>query len=340
MSDNFAGALKTALDGKPLTREQARAALGTIMDGAATPGQIGALLAALKVRGETFDELVGFAQAMRARATPVRPKREPLLDTCGTGGDGSGSFNISTTVAFVAAGAGAAVAKHGNRSVSSRCGSADVLEALGVRTDISTKLMARCVEQAGVGFLFAPALHPAMKYASPVRRELGTRTVFNLLGPLSNPAGAKRQLLGVWSPALVPVVARALKELGADEAMVVSSKDGLDELSLGGVNVIAHLRQGRVAQTELDARSLGFRRRPLAALKGGSARENARISRGVLSGEAGAPREVVVLNAAAALIAAGIARDFADGLERAREALDSGRALEALERLKKLSHGR
>lgn len=335
----FLPILKKALDGKTLSRAEAREALGHVMDGKVTPAQIGALLAALKVRGETFEELVGFAQAMRARATPVRPKRKALLDTCGTGGDGSGTFNISTTVAFVAAGAGAAVAKHGNRSVSSKSGSADVLEALGVKTEVTPRLMARCVEEAGVGFLFAPALHPAMRHAAPVRRELGVRTVFNLLGPLSNPAGARRQLLGVWSPALVPVVARALKELGAERAVVVSSRDGLDELSLGGMNVVARLEKGRVEQTELDARSLGFRRRPLAALRGGSAQDNARITLAVLNGEPGAPREIVALNAAAALMAAGLAQGFADGLERARESIDSGRALGALETLKRLSNG-
>ena len=331
-------ALRRLLDGKSLSRAQAREAMSDVMDGRATPAQIAAFLAALRVRGETYEELVGFAQAMRARATRVRVRRRDLLDTCGTGGDGSGTFNISTTVAFIAAGAGAFVAKHGNRSVSSRCGSADVLEALGVRTDIGARAMARCVERAGVGFLFAPSLHPAMRHAAPVRRELGARTVFNLLGPLANPAGARRQLLGVYSPALVPVVARALEELGAQEAVVVSSKDGLDELSLGAVNVVAHLRRGRVSVRELDARSLGLARRRIDELRGGEPAKNARICLSVLQGDRGAAREVCLLNAAAALVAAGLAAGLARGLELAQRSIDDGAALHALQRLRRESH--
>ncbi len=261
----------------PLDRERARAAMGLIMDGAATPAQLGAFLAVLKVRGESFEELVGFARAMRERAIGVTVKRAPLIDTCGTGGDGSGTFNISTTAAFIAAGAGAAVAKHGNRSVSSRCGSADVLEALGVRTDAPPEIMARCVEEAGVGFLFAPALHPAMKNAAAVRRELGVRTVFNLLGPMSNPAGAPRQVLGVYSTALVPLLARVLAELGSVEAMVVSSRDGLDEFSLSAPSVVAHLKGGKITESEVDPAEVGLPRHPSSAYGGGDASENARI---------------------------------------------------------------
>ncbi len=331
--------LKALLDGKPLSRAQARDAMADIMDGRATPGQIGAFLAALRVRGETYEELVGFAQAMRARATRVRVKRRRLLDTCGTGGDGRGTFNISTTVAFIAAGAGASVAKHGNRSVSSKCGSADVLEALGVRTDVDARTMARCVERAGVGFLFAPSLHPALRHAAPVRKELAARTVFNLLGPLANPAGARRQLLGVYSPALVGVVARALKELGAEEAIVVASRDGLDELSLGASNVVAHLRNGKIAERELDARSLGLPARRVSALAGGDAARNARITLSVLEGEKGAAREVCLLNAAAAIVAAGLASRLEDGCALAESSIDEGEALHALQRLRRLSHG-
>ncbi|MBI3551303.1 MAG: anthranilate phosphoribosyltransferase [Elusimicrobia bacterium] len=336
----FPEVLKPLLEGKSLTRAQARAAMLSVMAGRATPGQIGAFLAALRVRGETSEEIVGFAQAMRERAVSVKVRRQPLLDTCGTGGDGAGTFNISTTVAFIAAGAGAAVAKHGNRSVSSRCGSADVLEALGVKTAVSPRLIARCVEEGGIGFLFAPALHPALRHAGPVRRELKTRTIFNLLGPLANPAGAPRQLMGVYAPHLVAVAAEALRELGSVEAVVVCSRDGLDEFSLGAPSVVAHVKAGKVRSYELDARSLGFARARLSALAGGSARDNAKILLRVLRGEKGPRRDVCLLNAAAALIAAGLAADWREGLERAAESIDGGRALSALETLRRLSHGR
>jgi anthranilate phosphoribosyltransferase len=336
----FIDLLKSILERRTLTRGQAKAAMSFVMNGAATPAQIGAFLGALRVRGETYEELVGFAQAMRERALKVKVRREPLLDTCGTGGDDSGTFNISTTVAFIAAGAGAAVAKHGNRSVSSRCGSADVLEALGVKTLITPALMARCVEEAGIGFLFAPSLHPALKHAGPVRQELRARTVFNLLGPMSNPAGAARQLMGVYAASLVPIVAKALAELGSVEAIVVSSRDGMDEFSLSATSVVAHVKRGKVRAYELDARELGFKRSGLAALKGGSASKNAKILRAVLHGERGPARDVSLLNAAAALIASGLAGDWKEGLERAAESIDSGRAATALGNLTRLSHAR
>ncbi len=339
MQGMFSDILKTLFDAKPLSRAQAREAMGILMDGKATPAQTGAFLAALRVRGETFEEVVGFAEAMRERALAVPVDREPLLDTCGTGGDGSGTFNISTTVAFIAAGAGAFVAKHGNRSVSSRCGSADVLEALGVSTDIKPERMARCIEEAGVGFLFAQALHPAMKNVGPVRKELGARTVFNLLGPLTNPARAKRQLLGVYSIALVPLVAKALKELGSEEVLVVSSKDGLDEISLGAPTVVAHLRAGKISEYELDPSSLGLPRHDLRSLGGGDAKTNARILEGVLKGEKGPARDISLANAAGAVLAAGLAGDLKEGVARAEEAIDSGKALKALEGLRKASHG-
>lgn len=311
--------------------------MNALISGEVTDAQAGAFLAALRVRGETVPELVGFAEAMRAKAVPVRPKRRPLIDTCGTGGDGSGTFNISTTVAFIAAGAGAAVAKHGNRAVSSRSGSADVLEALGVKTDVSPKTAAECVDVAGVGFLFAPSHHPAVARVGPVRRQLGARTVFNLLGPLSNPASAKRQLLGVYSTALVRPVADALKALGSVEALVVSSRDGLDELSLSAPSVVARLSKGKVTLEEFRPERLGLRRRPLSALAGGDAKKNAAITRAVLEGAKGAPREVCVLNAAAALIAAGIARDWREGLAAASASIDSGRAAASLALLVRLS---
>lgn len=333
----FAASLKRLLSGEPLDSVASRAAMNALIDGKVTDAQAGAFLAALRVRGETVPELVGFAEAMRARAVKVKPKRRPLIDTCGTGGDGSGTFNISTTVAFIAAGAGAAVAKHGNRAVSSRSGSADVLEALGVRTGVSSKLAAECVDVAGVGFLFAPTHHPAMAKVGPIRRQLGARTVFNLLGPLSNPAGAKRQLLGVYSTSLVAPLAEALKALGSEEAMVVASKDGLDEISLSAATVIAHLRGGRIKVTEFKPESLGLMRRPLSALAGGDAKKNAWITRAVLFGESGPAREVCLLNAAAALMVAGLAKNWKEGLAMAADSVDSGRAAASLAILRQLT---
>lgn len=333
----FPSALKRVLSGERLDAGAARAAMAALIGGGATDAQAGAFLAALKVRGETVDELVGFARATRAAAVAVKPKSKRLIDTCGTGGDGCGTFNISTTTAFVAAGAGAAVAKHGNRAVSSKSGSADVLEALGVRTDVPPRLAAECVDTAGVGFLFAPSLHPAFARLRGVRRELGARTVFNLLGPLSNPAGAKRQLLGVYSTELVRPLAEALKALGSEEAMVVASRDGLDELSLSAPSVVARLSKGRVSVEELKPARLGLKKRPLSALRGGDAKRNAAIARSILHGRKGAPREVVVLNAAAALIVAGIARNWREGLAAANASLDSGRAAASLAILAHLS---
>jgi len=335
--NQFAQSLKRLLAGETLDSLRARAAMNALIDGSVTDAQAGAFLAVLRVRGETVPELVGFASAMRARAIKVKPKRRPLLDTCGTGGDGSGTFNISTTVAFIAAGAGAAVAKHGNRAVSSRSGSADVLEALGVRTDVSAELAAECVDTAGVGFLFAPSHHPAVAKVGPIRRQLGARTVFNLLGPLSNPAGAKRQLLGVYSTSLVLPVAEALKALGSEEAMVVASIDGLDEISLSAPTVIAHLRNGRIKVTELKPESLGLMRRPLSALAGGDAKKNAWITRAVLFGESGPAREVCLLNAAAALMVAGLAKNWKEGLALAGDSIDSGRAAASLAILRQLT---
>ncbi len=335
---DFPGALKAVLEGRPLSRAEARAAMGALLKGRATDAQAGAFLAALRVRGETVPELVGFAEAMRAGARRVSVRRRPLLDTCGTGGDGCGTFNISTAVAFVAAGAGAIVAKHGNRAVSSRAGSADALEALGVRADLSPARAARCVERLGAGFLFAPVHHPGVGRLGPVRRQLGARTVFNLLGPLANPAGAHRQLLGVYATALVRPVAEALKALGAERALVVSSRDGLDEVSLSAPTVVARLSGGRVRVETVRPEDAGLRRRPLSALKGGDARRNAAIIRAVLSGRPGAAREVVLLNASAALQAAGLARGWRDGVLLAAASVDSGRARGVLSALARETH--
>ena len=333
MADAFSAALKRLLAAESLTRPAARAAMGAVLDGAATDAQVGAFLAALRVRGETVLEIVGFAEAMRARAKRVTVRRRPLLDTCGTGGDGAGTFNISTTVAFIAAGAGAAVAKHGNRAVSSRSGSADVLEALGVRTDLTPAQAAACVEKIGIGFLFAPTHHAGVARVAPIRRQLGARTVFNLLGPLCNPAGAPCQLICVYSTALVRPIAEALRMLGAQRALVVSARDGLDELTLSGVTVVATLSGGRVRIEEITPEDVGLKRRPLLALKGGDAKRNAEILRAVLAGTPGPAREASLFNAAAALRAAGLARDWREGLARAADSIDSGRALAALDAL-------
>lgn len=337
---DFQTFLKMLLAGGALTRAQSRAAMGAVLDGHATQAQVGAFLAALRVRGETVPEIVGFAEALRARALRVRVKRTPLLDTCGTGGDGAGTFNISTAVAFIAAGAGAAVAKHGNRAVSSRAGSADVLEALGVRTDLAPERVKALIEKIGIGFLFAPAHHPGVARVGPVRRQLGARTVFNLLGPLANPADAPHQVLGVYSLALVRPVAQALLALGGRRAFVVASRDGLDELSLSAPSVVARLSHGRVTVSEFRPEDAGFRRRPLSALKGGDAKRNAAILRGVLEGEPGAARDVCLLNAAAALQAAGLARSWREGAALAAQSIDSGRALTALSALVRESRGR
>ncbi len=333
MADAFSAALKRLLAGERLTRGEARSAMGAVLDGKATDAQVGAFLGVLRVRGETVPEIVGFAEAMRQRAKRVTVRRRPLLDTCGTGGDGSGTFNISTTVAFIAAGAGAAVAKHGNRAVSSRSGSADVLEALGVRTDLTPLQAAACIEKLGIGFLFAPSHHPGVARVGPVRRQLGARTVFNLLGPLCNPAGAPRQLMGVYATGLVKPVAEALKALGCERALIVAARDGLDELTLSGATVVATLSGGRVLVDEITPEKVGLKRRPLSSLKGGDAKTNARILRAVLAGEPGPAREAGLFNAAAALIAAGLARDWREGVARAADSIDSGRALGTLNAL-------
>ncbi|MBI5202762.1 MAG: anthranilate phosphoribosyltransferase, partial [Elusimicrobia bacterium] len=314
-------------------------AMDLLMTGSATSAQIGAFLAALRVRGETEDELAGFAEAMRAHAKKVTIDRRPLIDTCGTGGDSSGTFNISTAAALVAAGAGAAVAKHGNRSVSSKCGSADVLEALGVKPEVSPELANRCVSEAGVCFLFAPAFHPAMRHAAPVRKELGARTVFNLLGPLANPAGADRHVLGVYDGRLVPTLARALQRLGVEEAMVVHGHDGIDEISPFAPTRVAHLIGRRVIELEVTPETAGVARQAPGSCQGGDAADNAKILLGVFEGKPGPAREAVRLNAAAALVVASIAKDLKEGAILAGRALDSGKALAALETLKKLTNG-
>jgi anthranilate phosphoribosyltransferase len=319
-----------------LTIEEAEAVMRQIMSGETTPAQIGAYLMALRMKGETQDEISGSARAMRANATPVptRFSGEELLDTCGTGGDKSGTFNISTTVAFVAAGAGVPVAKHGNRAATSKSGSADVLGALGVNLDLTPAQVGQCVDQVGVGFLFAPKLHPAMKHVAAPRREIGVRTIFNLLGPLTNPAGARRQLMGVFASDLTPLLAHVLGELGAVSALVVNGYGGLDELTTTGPNQISHFKDGQVHTYMLDPLELGFAGANIHDLLGGDAGENAAITRGILSGTIrDARRDVVVLNAAAALVAAGKADSIANAIAGATHAIDSGAALQKLDGL-------
>ena len=337
------GAIGKTLSRGDLSELEAEQVMGQIMGGEATPAQIGAFLAALRMKGETVEEITGCARAMRRSAIAVRPQRQDLIDTCGTGGDRTGTFNISTTAAFVVAGAGLAVAKHGNRSVSSHCGSADVLEALGVNLALAPEQVARCIDEVGIGFLFAPLLHPAMKHAIGPRREMGARTIFNILGPLTNPAGARRQLIGVYDPDLTAVLARVLHGLGAQAAFVVHGADGLDELSTTGVNRISYFHeemdtgQPVFEDFDLDPTDLGLTRARVEDLLGGTPDQNAQITRSVLSGEKGPRRDIVLLNTAAALVSGGKAGNLEEGLGQAAKAIDSGAALEKLEALVALS---
>lgn len=317
-----------------LSAEEAEQAMQIIMSGQATDAQIGGFLVALRMKGETVDEITGSARAMRAHASrvPYRVNGSPLLDTAGTGGDGAHTFNISTAAAFVIAGAGRKVAKHGNRAASSRCGSADVLGALGVNLDLTPEQVAECIDHLGIGFIFAPRFHPAMKYAIGPRRELGLRTIFNMLGPLTNPAGATHQLIGVYDPALTETIAEVLGSLGGRAALVIHGSGGLDELNTSGANRVSHLREGRVKTYELDAERLGLRPAHLDFLRGGDPQENAAMLRALLCGEDTSPRrDVVLLNSAAALATED--GDFETALGEARASLDSGAALAKLDAL-------
>lgn len=332
MSEHVRTALAAVVDGRTLSLDEARAAMGAVMDGEATPSQLAALLVALRMRGETVDELAGFAEAMRDRVTRVEAP-DGVVDTCGTGGDGSGTFNISTAAALVVAAAGVPVAKHGNRAVTSRAGSADVLDALGVRIDHDAASAGVALREIGFAFLFAPNFHPAMKHAGPTRREIGVRTAFNLLGPLTNPAGARRQVIGVGDAAAAPRLAEVLHRLGAERAFVVHG-DGLDELPLDGSGVLYHASPVEVVRHEIDARRLGLAAAPTSRLAGGDATDNARLVEAVLHGESGARRDVVALNAAAAFLAAGRVERLEEGLEVAALTIDAGLAAELLERLR------
>jgi anthranilate phosphoribosyltransferase len=333
--------IKEAIDllvkGQSLDMEQAAAVMNQIMEGEATPAQFGSFVTALRLKGETVEEIAGMARVMREKALPVKVSGA-LVDTCGTGGDSSKTFNISTTAAFVVAGAGLKVAKHGNRGMSSGCGSADVLDALGVKIDLGAPEVERCLEDIGIGFMFAPTFHPAMKYAAPSRKEIGIRTVFNILGPMTNPAGAQAQLLGVFDEELTMIMADVLGLLGCKHALVVHGEDGLDEITLGGKTTVCELKDGLVSRYYIHPEDFGFARTSVDKLRGGPPQENADILRRVVKGENGPYRDIVLLNAAAALVAGDVESDLQKGVRLAAEAIDSGRAQEKLERLVELTN--
>jgi anthranilate phosphoribosyltransferase len=337
-------AVRALVDRRDLTRIEAAAAMEAVMSGAATNAQIAAFLTALRMKGETVEELIGFAQVMRQKAVRVRAHaaevvaqtgtdREMLIDTCGTGGDASGTFNVSTATAFVVAGAGLKVAKHGNRSVSSLCGSADVVETLGINIELPPAGVARCLEEAGIGFLYAPLLHTAMKYVMAARREMGVRTVFNMLGPLTNPAGANAQVIGVYAESLCEPLARVLAELGTIRAFVVHGADGLDEITNTGESHIAEVHEGIVRTSRVRPEDLGIARAAITDLQGGDRAENAEIIRRVLGGEPGPRRDIVLMNAAAALVVGGKARDLKEGVTLAARSVDTGAASRKLGQL-------
>jgi anthranilate phosphoribosyltransferase len=334
---NVQQALARLLDGHDLSRDEARAVMNEVMEGEATPAQIGGFLVALRLKGETADEIAGCAEAMRAHVLAVRPSRDDLVDTAGTGGDGARTINISTAAALVAAAAGAGVAKHGNRAVSSASGSADVLEALGFRLELPPARIEQSIDELGFGFLFAPTHHPAMRHAAPVRRELAARTVFNVLGPLTNPAGARAQVVGVYAPALVRTIAEVLVQLGARRAFVVHGAGGIDELSPAGPNLVCEVVDGGVHEREIDPLELGVPRCDPDELRGGTPDENAAAVHAVFNGENGGRRSAVLLNAAGAIAAAGHARELREGLGLAKDALDSGAAATRLEELIRFS---
>jgi len=333
------GAIAKVASGKSLSQDEAVEAFELVMSGAATPAQIGGLLMAMRVRGETVDEIAGATRAMRAKVLPVRAP-EGAIDTCGTGGDGKGTFNISTCTAFVVAGAGVPVAKHGNRAISSRSGSADVLRELGVNIEASPEMISRCIAKCRLGFMFAPAHHAAMRHVAAIRTELSTRTIFNLLGPLANPAGAKFQIVGVFGKEWVEPIAQVLALLGAERAWVVHGSDGLDELTTTGVSDVAVVDDGRVATFRISPRNAGLPEAKPEDLTGGNAMENAAQICAVLGGLKGPFRDIVLLNAAAALLVAGKAQSLRDGVALAAESIDSGEALAVLDALGPLSHGK
>ncbi|MDQ4125481.1 MAG: anthranilate phosphoribosyltransferase [Actinomycetota bacterium] len=324
--------LSRLLAGESLSEDEAGACMEEIMEGAATPAQVAGFVVALRAKGESIDEVAGLVRTMRRYAEKVTVAGE-VLDTCGTGGDRSGTFNVSTAAAIVCAGAGAKVAKHGNRAASSRCGSADVLEALGVKIDLAPAGVEACIAEAGIGFCFAPVFHPAMRHAGAPRRELGVPTIFNFLGPLTNPAGATRQALGVSDPRMIEKMVQTLGRLGSKRVLAFHGDKGLDELSTSGPSEVYELVEGEVRRWRIDPQELGLPVAPLEAVAGGTADENAATIRAVLGGDKGPHRDIVVLNAAAGLVAAGLAPDMAEGLQQAAESVDSGEAARRLDQL-------
>jgi anthranilate phosphoribosyltransferase len=335
--DDLKSIIAKVATGATLSREEAASAFDRMMSGEATPSQLGGLLMALRVRGETIDEITGAVSAMRAKMLKVKAPPN-AIDVVGTGGDGSGSVNVSTCAALIVAGAGVPVAKHGNRALSSRSGAADVLAALGVKIDLSPEQVSRCVTEAGIGFMFAPAHHPAMKNVNPTRVELATRTIFNLLGPLSNPAGVIRQMVGVFSRQWVQPLAQVLKNLGSESVWVVHGSDGLDEITLTGPTFVAALENGAIRSFEVSPEDVGLKRVAGEALKGGDAAANAAALRSVLAGQPNAYRDVALLNAAAALVVAGRAKDLKEGLALGIQSIDGGAAAERLKRLTEVSN--
>jgi len=330
-------AIEALVSGRSLTFEEAAEIMEEIMSGEATAAQFAAFVTALRMKGETVEEIAGLASIMRVKAIPVQVT-PPVVDTCGTGGDSSYSFNISTAAAFVAAGAGLKVAKHGNRAMSSHCGSADVLEALGVTIGLGAEAVSQCLEKVGIGFMFAPTFHPAMKYATAPRREIGIRTVFNILGPLTNPAKAEFQLVGVPSKKLGEKIASALQRLGTKHSLGVHGMDGMDEISIGGESLIWYVNQDKILPPyKLYPEDFGFERASMAEIRGGTAKQNGEILHNILSGEAGARRNIVVTNAAAALIAGNQSSNLEEGIRIAEEAIDSGKAQAKLDELIRLS---
>ncbi len=331
-------AIRTIVDGGHLSEKEAFEIMDEIMSGIATDAQIGSFITALRMKGETVDELTGFVKVMREKATKIKCPHPVFMDTCGTGGDLKDTFNISTVTAFVVAGAGIPVAKHGNRAVSSRCGSADLLLALGVNMEADVPVVEKCLTDIGIGFLFAPLLHRAMKYAIGPRREIGIRSVFNILGPLTNPAGARHQVMGVFAPEWTEPVAKVLKNLGTMRALVVHGLDGLDELSTLGATRVSELMDGNVDTYEIVPEDFGLKRASAADISGGDVQESAIMATAILNGEKGPRRDIVLLNAAASIMVGGKAKTITDGLQTAAESIDSGAAVECLEKLIEVSH--
>lgn len=334
-------AIKKCISNQNLSEQEAVSVMNQIMGGEATDAQLACFITALRMKGETIDEITGCARVMRIKATRISPNLPDssinLVDTCGTGGDGANTFNISTAAAFITAAAGVPVAKHGNKAVSSRCGSADVLAALGVNLQVTPEKVCECIEKIGIGFLFAPLLHGAMKYAIGPRKEIAVRTVFNILGPLTNPAGAAAQIIGVYDPALTGVMAEVLNKLGTKQAFVVYGKDGLDEISISGETRVSELRDGKIKQYTVKPEDFGIRSASRAEIQGGTAEENAEIIRKLFSGEKGPRRDIACLNAAAAIVAGNGAVDIKEGLEKAYETVDSGRAAEKVRLLAEMT---